>query len=92
MLVLPVPRSPVHRLCVNERSDVIGANPGRATLTSLICLWYLLYSFRDGVLLRARISKSSSVAVIPLADLGGGRQAFQWHADWPRHMSHALGA
>lgn len=93
MLVLPVPRSPLHSLSVDKRSDVVGADPGGAARPSLVWLQHLLYGFSDGVpLSRARVAVISSVSIVPLADLSGGGQAFQRHADWSRHVSGALGA
>lgn len=84
MLVLPVPRSPLHRLRVDERRDVVGANSRRAALTDFLGLGYLGYRFRDAVPLG---DISSSVPVIPLADLDRIGKPFQRHADRTRKMS-----
>lgn len=89
MLVFLVPCPPVHRLCVDERSDVVGANPGRATWTSLLHFGDLLDGFRDGAQLHGA---GISVAAIPLAHLHRCGQALQGHADWPRALPGPLGA
>lgn len=89
MLVLLVPRSPLHRLCVNEGSDVVGADPRRATWTSLFHFGDLLYGFRDGVQLRGACV---GIAAAPFARLYRCRQALQRHADWTRTLPGSLGA
>ena len=80
MLVFLVPCPPVHGLRVDERGDVIGADPGRATWTSLLHFGDLLDGFRDG----AQLAWA--------AHLHRRGQALQGHADWPRALSASLGA
>lgn len=95
MLVLPVPRPPLHRLCVDKRRDVVGADSGRAVLPRLLWLWHLLDSFGQDVPLRGGgggVGVSSSVSIIPLADLSRRGQPLQRHADGTRHVPGALGA
>lgn len=79
----------MHRLCVDERSDVVGADPGRAPWTSLLHFGDLLDGFRDGIQLHGA---SISIAAVPLAHLHRCGQALQGHADWPRTLPGSLGA